>query len=226
MAIAQLLQSIKQGNNKDLFLVDFDGIEVVFSLPTTKQALQLAKVLKVIEDPCLEYQIYSHIFNVYVTDDCLAKTNQSLPAGLEASISQVILFLSGASEDAIDYTEKLLELYRDNVNNLTSSMKRIICLAYGGYTFAALDKLNYQELVEIFVNAEQSLLERDIIKERMTITKPGGEEEEKSIGEMIQNDIKDYKKFNAPSPQKNPNFDLNKLRQQAAMKQRMANRGG
>lgn len=218
MATVQLLQSIKESSNKDLFIVKFsEEVEIVFHLLSVKQAFQISKVLGINTDPNLEYYIYKYIFDECVTDNCIAKLNDSLPAGIESSIAQTILFLSGVSENAYDYTEQLIDLYRDSINGSLLVMKRVICQVFSGYTFDKLDELNYQELIEVFACAEQTLIDRGIIESRITFSRIGEEAPQEPIEQIIQRDMQDYKEFeNTKAKQK---IDINKLeriRQQRA----------
>jgi hypothetical protein len=69
-------------------------------------------------------------------------------------------------------------------------MKRVICSAFSGYTFKSLDELNYQQLVEIFANAERALLDTGIIQEPYSLKTAEDvareqEEEKKKIQQQI-----------------------------------------
>jgi hypothetical protein len=90
-------------------------------------------------------------------------------------------------------------------------IKRTICQVFNGYTFQALDRLNYQELIEVFTNAEQILLDRGIIEGRISFSRVGEEEPRESISEMIQRDQKEYQDFEID--QIKQKLDIDKIRE-------------
>lgn len=224
MSLTQLLQSIKT-IDEDLYIARFpDDIEIIFRLLSIKKTSQVIRAIQIIEDEALLQYIYRYIFEECVSDDCIYKNNMHIPAGVETSIAEGILYLSGAGEDVIEYTETLLEAYRGANNNVINFMKRKICSIYNAYKFSDLDHLNYQQLVEVFVNAEQSLIDHDIIEERFRISRPE-EEKVQSIGESIRQDLNEYKEFNAPPPAASP--DAGRLAQLREQRIRQAmSRGG
>jgi len=225
MAIVQLLESIRHIDNKDLFIVDYDGIEIIFRLPTIKQAVQLMKVVQIANgnDSLLEH-VSQAIFDEYVTEDCVAKKKKTIPAGIEISTAQLILYLSGATDDAAEYRDQLIDVYRGSVDSITNAMKRWICVAFQSYRFEHLDRLNYQELLEIFVNAEQSLLDRGIIEKRFEFSQKT-EAKQHSIGDMIKEDSREYRQFDASDAPKPRADQIAQLRQER-MRQIANRRGG
>ena len=162
-----LLSAVRKGQG-DIFAVSIGELEVIFSLPSCKQALQYAQTLSFIaDDDPMKPSMYEFIFQAHAEDSWLANHKEDMPAGVPESIARLILLLSGAEDRTISYTQELIESYRQIVpNNTMFFMKRIICGAFGGYTLQMLDELNYQELVGTFIQAEQYLLESGIIEER------------------------------------------------------------
>lgn len=224
MPLTQLLQSIKTADG-DLFVVRFsEDIEIIFRLLSIKKAAQIIKAAQSIDDEALLQYVYQYIFDLCVSDDCIHKNSKNMPAGIVSSTAEAILYLSGAGEDTLEYTETLLEAYRNNSGNIVSFMKRIICSVYNSYKFSDLEELNYQQLIEIFVSAEQSLLEHGIMEEKFRISRPE-EEKAQSIGETIRQDMEEFEEFEAPPPTVDPRIRaITQLREQR-IRQAMS-RGG
>jgi len=198
MSFVSILESIRQ-ESKSLYVVSLpDDTEISFRLPSTKQASQYAQVLSVAKgNGSLETIIYNHIFEEFVTDKYIAIHNENLKAGVPETIAKVILYLSGADEHFKEYTQTLWNLYREQTNSISSIMKRTICSVFGGYKFSDLDELTYQELVEIYIEAEKVLVNQGIIERELAFA---DQEEEKpvSVENMISQDTKDYQQFDAP----------------------------
>jgi len=111
--------------------------------------------------------------------------------------------MSVADENAIEYTNNLLDLYRSNSNSVITRIKTTICKTFGGYKFSDLDKLNYQELIKIFTQAEQVLIDLGIIEKEniLRIQKPKEVQQEGfSIEKTIQEDAAAYDKFDKEKP--------------------------
>lgn len=225
MILAQLLESVRQIEG-DLFVTDLgEGREVIFSLPSIHEAMQLERIRGVIIDTgnlSLLPSFHKHIFDRYVSDSCIIKSQQNIQAGIQSTIAELILSLSGSPEEGfIEYTNFLLETYRSSIETIKSFMKRTICGTFSGYKFSDLEALNYQRLVEVFANAEQYRIENGIIKERCRIEKSGNQDQP-SIGNMINQDIQGFKELDKTPPVKDPKME-EFLRQRALARSR---RGG
>jgi len=86
--------------------------------------------------------------------------NQKMPMGIPVSIGHLIMWLSGDCEmetvkEQITHTRTLY-----GGGDLMEKLKRIILLAYPGYTPSELDKWNRVALLRRFVEAESMLIER------------------------------------------------------------------
>jgi hypothetical protein len=172
MLIPHVLQEVHK-DSSNIYLVDLgDGIEIPFRLPPIKKAQLYARLLSVSAgDPSLESHIYEYIFRSYVTSKTIADGGSDLPAGVACTIAQTILYMSGVLENTTEYTEKLFEENREIQQHTTPYMQRVICMAFPGYTFEALNELSYPDLVHVFIQAEKSLLELNIIEKEHKIAK-------------------------------------------------------
>jgi hypothetical protein len=196
MSLVQMLEAITRVND-DLFAIEFPGeIEVCFRLPTYKQAIQYASLIQLAgENAGLANVIYEYIFSSCVEDKYLGKHDMDIPGGIPTTVAKLILYLSGVAEEQLDYTNFLLHSYRANSTTLFNVMKRRICFIFSGYKFSDLEALNYQQLVDLYVQAEQEGIERGIIVEELYLEDDKEEERPKSIGEMIHNDAKEFNRF-------------------------------
>lgn len=225
MSLVNLLEAVKKLDNDDVFAVALsDDIEIVFRLPSNKFAGQIAHLISMTDESSLHYMLYDYVFRKCVLDNYLINFNESLPAGVPESIGKTILALSGADKEAIEYTKHLMDIYRETAQGIASFMKRTICTTFHGYTFQALDLLNYQELVEVFINAEQSLLDDGIIKERYAV-EVGKKKDIKSLSQLVREDTKEYKAFNSvqAAPQ-DPEYDL-KMKQREIIERERIQKG-
>jgi hypothetical protein len=183
----------------DLYAVPFpDGTEIVFCLPSYRKALQYYGLVSIAgNDGALLSAIYNNIFSHVCQNKFMANDSQTLPAGVPETVSKLVLFLSGVGSSTIDYTQSLLDSYRQTVNGVIETMKRSICQTFSGYKYHELDNLNYQQLISIYVQAEKVLKDAGIISdEGLIIQKPGDKKEKPfSIEETISKDAKDYHRF-------------------------------
>jgi len=198
MGLVTALEAIRT-LEKDLYVVTFpDDTEVVFRLPSFKQASQYSQILNVASgNGALETIVYNHIFEECVTDKYLAVHDQNLKAGIPETIAKVILYLSGVDSNFKTYTEDLLDHFRSQTGSILSIMRRRICQVFAGYKMSDLDALSFQELVQVFVEAEKVLLDQGIIEEGLKFVEP---EEVKpfSVENVISQDTKAYQEFDAP----------------------------
>jgi len=199
MSFVTALEAVRK-LNKDLYLVTLpDETDVIFTLPSLKQASQYAQLLSTADgNSSLQNIIYNHIFEEYVADKYLAVHDESVAAGIPETIAKVIMYLSGADDSVFqEYTETLLEVFRGQTSNVLSTMKRTICQVFSGYKISDVENLSYQELVRVYVEAEKVLLEQGIIEEGLKF-----KEQEKpkpfTIESAIRQDSKDYRQFDAP----------------------------
>ncbi len=101
-----------------------------------------------------------------------------LPAGLEVSIGDLIMWLSGDSE--LDSFKQDLQRHRRKYagDSVTEFMKRIICTAFPAYRWEELDGWTREQLMERFVVSES------ILQNRIEGYKPLDLKEVKSPEEM------------------------------------------
>jgi hypothetical protein len=202
MSFSSALDSLSKEAG-DLFVVELSGREILFRLPSYRQATQYALLLNLAEDKAAyRWLIFDHIFKNCVEDKYLADFDENLPAGIPETIAKLVLFLSGVDKNSKDYTEELFSLYREQSESKAMYMQRFICSVFPAYTFNKVEKLNYQELVNVFIQAEKLLLDRGIIEREHDFL---SEEEmkkqqgpQKTIGEMIRQDGSHYKRFDSP----------------------------
>lgn len=216
--------------DKDLYVVEFpDGTEVIFRLPSFKQAQQFAQLLSVAqENTALLDIVYNHIFQEFVVDKYLAFHDPNLKAGIPSTVAQVILYLSGVDDNFKEYTEMLLDTYRSYTQNIFSMMRRSICVVFPAYKMSDLDDMTFQELIKVYVEAETVLLERGIIEEGLKFAEP---EKKKpfTIESILSKDMEDYNRFendnNAPRLTEDPSY---RARQEEfrVMQNIRRNRGG
>lgn len=220
--LASSLNSIKK-TDEDLYVACIsDGIEILFKLPPIKKAEEYSCLLKTSSSYSLTVIIYEHIFKEYVVDP-FYRENLDIPAGIVESIVKNMLYLSGVDESSLDYTKELMEIYRQQSKLQLSFMKRKICSIFQGYTFEMLDKLNYQNIVKLFIEAEQELIERGIIEsEYIFIDKEAQKKDHaKSIQEQIKMDKMAYNSFNTDKDQQQQNVKMAEYRKQAEERARL-----
>lgn len=160
----------KQKGEGHLFVVAFPGWEeVAFKLPSLLRIQQYVVALSVVSQPTI---IFEQIFRECVVDEALAFHRENIPAGVVQSLAELVLLLSGAGDNAIEYTVGLHQTFRAQTAAPIVFMKRIICATFGGYTFSSLEELDYQALCELFVQAERIMLDSGIIEEEYQMVIP------------------------------------------------------
>lgn len=169
-----LLHLQKQKGDGHLFVTSFPGWEdVPFKLPSVRRLQHYSASLALAQDIFSAHMIWEQIFRECVVDEDLAFHREDIPAGVIESIGRLILFLSGADENAVEYTQGLYEVYRPQTMIPLTFMKRTICSAFGAYTFEALDNLDYQTVCELFIQAERLMLDGGILEEEYQLLGPG-----------------------------------------------------
>lgn len=148
----------------DLFAVELEGVDVLFCLPPIKVIEQFVKLLHAVPTRADQVNVYEYIFRYCVQDEWLATQDGEIPAGIPETIAKLIIALSGMDAHSIEYTKELFNQYRKEVSSTINFMKRIICAAFPGYTFESLNKLNYQQIVYNFIQAEKKNLESGMEK--------------------------------------------------------------
>ena len=196
--LIRALDAIEQKDD-DLFAVELGGIEIIFRLPSVKAAQQYAMLIGLAQSENEKSIIYETIFRSVVQDDWLTKQCGDLKAGIPETIATLVMRLSGLDDSAIEYTEELFRVYRNQSNSTIVYMKRMICVAFGGYTFDSLDHLNYQNLVNVFIQAENILLERGIIKEEHDFTtQESAKEAPFKVEDVIKRDGDLHREYDSP----------------------------
>jgi hypothetical protein len=198
--LTRALEAI-QKKSEDLYAFEVEGVEVIFRLPSIKQASQYALLLDMAPKVSLKSAIYDSIFEQIVENEWQTEKNfNQLPAGISETTARLALFLSGVDVDSQDYTEELYKTYRKQLNVTADYMKRVICIVFAGYTFESLDSLNYQQLVYNFIQAEKVLLDRGIIEEEHAFQKPEDEVEKPYLVEdVLRQDTEAYQEFDRPA---------------------------
>jgi len=174
--------------------------EVVFKLPSIKRADQFNKIIAIVSqhgDPALFNKVIEHVFQFITEDDFVVNKNDDIPAGVPESIVNLMLHMCGFS--SLDYTLSLLDECRKGINsgNTINFMQRIICKVFSAYTFEITDRLSYPELVRVFAEAENLLIENGVITAPYKFS--SSEEREKkpfSMDKEIHKDIREYSQFN------------------------------
>lgn len=172
----------KQGGPGHLFVAHFPGWgDVPFKLPSVKRAQEYSAALALSEPTKTSPSILlEQLFRECVVDENLAYHEQDIPAGVVDSTAREILFLSGVSEEVVQYTQNLFGTYRAQVQTMLPTMKRVICSVFGGYTIEDVDGLDFQDLTEVFIQAERALIDGGVIEEPY---KFGGGEQQAGFAE-------------------------------------------
>ena len=157
-----LLTSIKETED-NYYVIELDGYEIVFCLPSVRQARQYQTLLALSDAEIERDTIYDYIFSGFVHNKDILEDDK-LPAGLVESISRTILFYSGVGEYAKPYTKEILAKCRTESDSIINFVKRTICQVFNSYTLESLDLVSYPDLINIFVEAEKVLIERGIIE--------------------------------------------------------------
>jgi hypothetical protein len=206
-----------QRKSDDVFAVEIEGIEVVFRLPPVQAAQQYSLLLNMAQTESERLIIYETIFRDVVEDDLLASEDGDIMAGVPETISKLVLMMSGLDNSAKEYTAQLFGLYRQQSSSVLMCMKRAICTAFPGYTFESLGQLNYQNLVNVFIQAEKILLERGIIESEYDfMSSEETKEAPFAVEDLIKQDrdaYHDYEFVDQEDPRKLAR--MNKLREAA-----------
>lgn len=169
----RLLRLQEQKGSGHLFVVSFpDWGEIPFKLLSVRRAQQYAAAMMLVDTEADRVMFYETLFRECVPDEELAYGEPDMPAGIVQSVGDLILFLSGVTEHALEYTQELFDTFREEVARPMSYMKRVVCSVFSAYTFENLDDLDYQQLVEIFINSEKMMMEAGLIDEPFTFDTP------------------------------------------------------
>jgi len=186
----------------DLFITTIGDLEIVFRLPPVRTAQQYTYLLDACENDGERNSIFESIFRETVEDDWITKSTGGglIPAGVPETIARLVLLLSGCNSNTNAYTSELFKNYRKQVDSTLCYMQRVVCSAFSGYTFEILEKLNYQKLVYIFIQAEKLLLEQGIITVEHNFEKPVEVKAKQFLVEdAIKSDTKAYSEFSKPA---------------------------
>lgn len=203
MSLPQLLSFFEKDSNKDVYVATLeDDFEVLFCLPSVKDAIRYQNLLIYANGTSFGNIIIEHVFKEIVQDSWL-KEAQDIPAGIPYTIVNLALYLSCRTDEFVDQTTELVNKYRTETNNILKYMKRKICSVFSAYTFEMCDKLDYPKLVEIFVEAEQILLENGIIEQPAQFTDGTKDKEQavKSLHSQIRADQEAYRMFESTQVQ-------------------------
>lgn len=111
----------------------------------------------------------------WVTDKCVldpawASYVEVAEAGLTQTLGELILLLSGPSD--FGTLNHQLNQARELTGSVEFQMKSAVCRVYPGYTMESLDKLVFENLLQVFAQAERVLLETGQITEPFQINDP------------------------------------------------------
>lgn len=183
----------------DLFAFEIEGLEVVFRLPSIRQAQQYTMLLKLCDSDAERSEVYESLFRYLVEDEWLAAGDSDLKAGVPETVGRLAIMLSGLDDRSIEYTQTLFDMYRQQADFTLNYMKRIICQVFSGYTFESLDLLNYQQVVNVFIQAEKVLLDRGIIEKEHDFQSPGeAKAPQFRVEDVIKNDGQAFSEFDKP----------------------------
>jgi hypothetical protein len=219
--LGRVLETISRKTD-DIFVVSIEELEIVFRLPPVRAVQQYATLLQYAGNDSERYTIYERIFRETVQDEWLTKGTggKDLPAGIPETISNLILLLSGCTENTTEYTEGLFHTYRQQTEMPLGYMQRFICSMFPGYTFEILEELNYQKLVYIFIQAEKRAFEQGIIEKEHSFNKAvEAKPKPYLVEDAIKADAKAYNKYDMP-----PEEDPRAIARQQQIKERTAAR--
>lgn len=155
-----------------------DWGQVPFKLPSVHRLQQYIAAMTLSE---AEVLVKESIFRECVCDETLAFHSPDIPAGIVSSIVDLIFLLSGVTGDTIQYTSGLFDTYRLEATRNINFMKRIICSTFSGYTFDKLDTMDYQDIVQVFIEAEQILLRYQMETTPFSFTLPEEDKPKKPL---------------------------------------------
>jgi hypothetical protein len=201
-----LLHLQKQKGDGHLFVVSFPGWEdVPFKLPSVRRSQQYSAMMALADNTFSIVTLYEQIFRECVVDENLAFHREDIPAGIVESTARLILLLSGLNENAVEYTKGLYQTYRSQATMPLVFMKRVICSAFGAYTFEYLDGLDYQTICEVFVQAERLMLDGGILEEEYELLRPEEQPRKKMANaDEFVSDAPDGVPGKGPRPTRSP----------------------
>jgi hypothetical protein len=171
----KLLHLQQRKNDGHLFVVKFpDWGEVCFKLPNLVRSRQYGIALSLANTPEDLHNFRECVFRECVVQEEIT-FDQRIPAGIVVSVVDLIVHLAGLDPDVRHYTENLFHNFREQVDQPVNFMKRIICSVFSAYSFESLDQLDYQSLIEVFINAERMMLEANLIHEPYGFLSPEDE---------------------------------------------------
>ena len=197
--LSRALEAIQQKSD-DVFAFEINGIEIVFRLPPVALAQQYSILLNMTQTESERTVIYETIFRNVVQDDWMINEAGGLQAGVPETVSKLVFMFSGLDDTAKQYTEELLQLYRTQSSSILMTIKRTICSVFPSYTFESLGQLNYQNLINVFVQAEKILLEKGIIESEFEFMSPDQAKEANfKVENLIKQDKEAYREYDDAS---------------------------
>jgi len=192
-----VLQLSSQKGKGKLFIVQFgEWGEVPFKLPGNKRAEDYAAALMLSSGLGVKALIREEIFRECVVSEIRAFEDIEIPAGIIHSVAELILYLSGIGSDKVKYTLEFLDICRGTVNSPTTMMKRIICSVFSGYTFETINDLSYQELINVFAQAEAMMLETGMIPNPYEFTNTASTKKTESADDLVNMAKRDMRDLN------------------------------
>lgn len=178
--------------SKKLYLIKYDledgEIYVIFKLIPWKEFKRVfhAKETDVIP----ENELWNLIFKLYtVIGEALTEEDiLELPAGVVITTAKVIFQMSNSfgmpsRENGIELDKFINKLNYARMMSKVSIEKQLfalICSVYKGYTFSSLEEMDFNEILELFVAAENHLLNIGVLQQHLSFSPVG------SNGETIQ----------------------------------------
>lgn len=163
-----LLHLQEQKGSGSLFVLSTEWGDIPFKLPSIRRVSQYLSALSLAQDEKTLIFIYETIFRECVVDEIIAFESPDMPAGIVPSVVEYILKISGVSDNSEIYTEELFHTFREQSQAPLNLMIRTICSVFSGYKFSDVRELSYQELVELFMEAEAAMMSVGLVQEPFT----------------------------------------------------------
>ena len=164
-----------------------DGQTIPFKLLSYREFKSITSSLKNGSLP--QSVIWDWVFDNCVLDP-IFKERDTLQAGLTQSLAQLVIHLSGPSDE--NFLIQILEESRKRSTSIELQMKSTICRIFPGYTMERLDDLTFPALLQLFAQAERVMLESHMIEKPFEIMF-GNSEIQKKKGVIPSSEIEKLK---------------------------------
>lgn len=148
-----------------------------------------------------DYQLYRYLFEstplpdsfintelcrrVIISPEIVSSREDEMLAGIYSTIAMLSMqfgtnYHSTVAEDGVECFQQLLEYARNNAaNSIDEHIYATICSTFSGYTYEALDKLRYPQILRLFASAETFLVKTGHMQEYSAIISADDSEEKK-----------------------------------------------